>query len=78
MAGKKTIKNADLLNSIQKGASAEYQARIPKAASETGIEVYNALNDYPTLKNEFIDTLTNKVIKSRFYSKAFDNKLKKI
>ena len=76
MAGKKTIKNADLLNSIQKGASAEYQARIPKAASETGIEVYNALNDYPTLKNEFIDTLTNKVIKSRFYSKAFDNKLK--
>lgn len=75
MAGKK-VKNADLLNSIQKGASAEYQARIPKAVSETGIEVYNTLNDYPTLKNEFIDTLTNKVIKTRFYSKAFDNKLK--
>ena len=72
----KTVKNADLLNSIQKGASAEYQARIPKAKSDTGIEVYNTLNDYPTLKNEFIDTLTNKFIKSRFYSKAFDNKLK--
>lgn len=70
------VKNAELLNSIQKGASAEYQARIPKASSETGIEVYDALNDYPTLKNEFIDTLTNKVIKSRFYSKSFDNKLK--
>ena len=74
MAGK--LKNAELLNSIQKGASAEYQARIPKATSETGIEVYNTLNDYPTLKNEFIDTLTNKVIKSRFYSKSFENKLK--
>ena len=76
MAGKKTIKNAELLNSIQKGASAEYQAKVPQATSDTGIEVYNTLNDYPTLKNEFIDTLTNKVIKSRFYSKSFENKLK--
>ena len=28
------LKNTELLNSIQKGASAEYQARIPKATSE--------------------------------------------
>lgn len=70
------VKNTELLNSMKKGASAEYQARIPDATSQTGVEVYNTLNDYPTLKNEFIDTLTNKVIKSKFYSKVFENKLK--
>lgn len=71
-----TVKNKDLLNSMRETMSQEYQGRVSKVAEGTGIEVLNTLNDYPTLKNEFLDVLTNKVIKSQFYSKVFENPLK--
>lgn len=70
--------NQEVLNQIRDNASAEYQARVAEVQSDdvVGRSVYSALNDYPTAKNEFISTLTNKVIKSVFYSKVFNNPLK--
>lgn len=72
----KTVQNKDLLNSMRETMSQEYQGRVAKVVEGTGREVLMTLNDYPTLKNEFLDVLTNKVIKSQFYSKVFENPLK--
>ena len=55
------LQNKDLLNSIRAEQSAEYQERIVVATGENDMEIYAALEAYPTAKNEFINTLTNKV-----------------
>lgn len=39
------------------------------------VDIYGILADYPTLKNEFLNTLVNKVVKSQFYDKVFNNPL---
>lgn len=44
-------------------------------SAERGMEVYQTLMDYPTLKNEFISTLVNKVVRTQFFSKVFENPL---
>lgn len=68
--------NQEILNQIRDNASAEYQARIPAAADAKSTEIYSLLSDYPTAMNEFIQALTNKVVKSVFYSKVFNNPLR--
>ena len=40
-----------------------------------GVEVARLFDDNPNLKNEFINTLTNKVTKTLIFSKAFENPL---
>ena len=39
-------------------------------------EVWGVMEQYPTIANSFINTLTNKVTKSVIYSKIFENPLK--
>ena len=68
--------NQEILKQVRDNASAEYQARIPEAKSATGAEILTALGDYPSSKNEFIQALTNKVVKTVFYSKVFNNPLR--
>lgn len=68
--------NQEILNQIRDNASAEYQSRIPAASNAKGAEIYSMLDSYPTMKNEFIQALTNKIVKSVFYSKVFNNPLK--
>ena len=41
-----------------------------------GGNVSNVFNQYPTMKNEFLTALTNKIARTLFYSKVFDNPLK--
>lgn len=67
--------NKDILNQIHATASAEYQGRVAVATAENGAEIYTTIMDFPSLKNEFINALTNKVVKSVFYSKVFSNPL---
>lgn len=43
---------------------------------ETGVDLLSATEDYPDVRNSFIQTLTNKVSKSLIYSKIFENPLK--
>lgn len=40
-----------------------------------GAEILKAFDQYPTIQNSFINTLTNKVTKSLVYSKVFENPL---
>ena len=68
--------NQEILKQVRDNASAEYQSRIPEATSETGAEILSVLSDYPSAKNEFIQAITNKIAKSVFYSKVFNNPLK--
>ena len=67
--------NAEILNTIRANASSEYQERVPEALGVGG-NVSNVFNQYPTMKNEFLTALTNKIARTLFYSKVFDNPLK--
>ena len=67
--------NAEILNTIRANASSEYQERVPEALGVGG-NVSNVFNQYPTMKNEFLNALTNKIARTLFYSKVFDNPLK--
>lgn len=67
--------NAEILNTIRANASTEYQERVPEALGVGG-NVSNVFSQYPTMKNEFLNALTNKIARTLFYSKVFDNPLK--
>lgn len=67
--------NAEILNTIRANASSEYQERVPEALGVGG-NVSNVFNQYPTMKNEFLQALTNKIARTLFYSKVFANPLK--
>lgn len=69
------ITNKQLIASMMKEMSTEFKSRVNLQAM-TDREVYELITDYPTLQNEFISTLTNKVIKTTFYSKVFENPLR--
>ena len=70
------MQNKDILNAIHSEQSAEYQNTIPKATGENDLEVYATLENYPTLKNEFINTLTNRIGRQMFFDKVFNNPFK--
>lgn len=67
--------NQETLNQIRENATEEFKSYIPEATSVEGKEVLEALNQYPTARNEFINTLTNKVVMTLFYDKVFANPL---
>ena len=67
--------NAEILNTIRANASTEYQERVPEALGVGG-NVSTVFSQYPTMKNEFLTALTNKIAKTLFYSKVFENPLK--
>ena len=69
------MSNKQILDQIRATGSAEYQERVPEAMGVGG-NVSKVFTQYPTMKNEFINTLTNKVIKTYFYSKVFNNPLR--
>ena len=70
--------NQEILEQIESTSTAEYQARVSELGglSRTGVEMMGLFDEYPTAKNEFINALTNKIIKSLFYAKVFENPLK--
>ena len=45
------------------------------AMNDTGSEVYGILDTYPIVKNQFIDAMVDKILKTVFYSKVFNNPL---
>ena len=45
------------------------------AMNDTGSEVYGLLESYPVVKNQFIDVMVDKILKTVFYSKVFSNPL---
>lgn len=65
-----------LLNEVRTLASAEYNNRVPQATKANLAEVETIVTTYPTVKNEFIDVLTNQVARSIYLSKFYNNPFK--
>lgn len=70
------ITNKDMLNSIRETMSAESKEIMPLATGDNSIEIYATLENYPSAKNEFINTLTNRIGKQMFFDKLFNNPFK--
>lgn len=68
--------NIDIINSLRVLGSSEFQERLPQATQQNITSVYETITQYPTVRNEFINVLTNQVVKTLFFSKIFENKLK--
>ena len=66
--------NQEILNQILTNASMDYQNVVPEALGYGG-NVSDIFAQYPSAKNEFINTLTNQVVRSVIYSKVFNNPL---
>ena len=61
--------NVAFVNNIRTLASDEFKNRIP-VASKTNLQaVAEAIVDYPVAKNEFINVLTNQVVRTIFMIK---------
>ena len=73
----KVTSNKDMVNAIRKEASDEFKNHIPVMESdEMARKVPDKLEGYPTIKNEFIQTLINKVVRTDFFSRIYNNPLK--
>ena len=71
------INNIQMLNSIRESQTLEYQNLIPVVNSQDDcLQVLATFADYPTTKNAFINTLTNKIGKTIFFDKVFNNPYK--
>lgn len=49
-----------------------------QAEGKSGIELLSVFDDFPNVKNAFVNTLTNKITKSLIFSKIFSNPLKEL
>ena len=73
------LTNKELLTAIceSNGSIDEYlgEAVDEMGLNDTGGQVYGILDTYPLVKNQFMDVLTDKILKTMFYSKVFANPL---
>lgn len=70
------LTNADILNAVRTEQSLEYQNNIPEATGLNDMQILSALESYPTAKNAFIDSLTNRIGRQMFFDKVFNNPYK--
>lgn len=68
--------NKEIVKATVAQMGAEGQAKFAEIDIANGAEVFSIMEQYPTIKNEFVETLTNKVVQSLVYSKIFENPLK--
>ena len=57
----KDVSNVDFLNRLREDATANYQARIPVATQGNIASVVESLYQYRPLRNEFADSLVNRI-----------------
>jgi len=69
-------KSSTLLNAIRNGASAAYKERIPEATAANLAAVGSSILDYDYTRNEFINTLLNKIGLAVLKQKMYSNPLK--
>lgn len=68
--------NIQFLNAIRAVSSAEYKERIP-TATQTNIQtIMTTIMDYSTTKEEFTNTILNKIVRTKVLNKAYENSLK--
>lgn len=68
--------NAAIANAVRANASDAYRARIPEITDNQLTKTMATLRDYPTLWNEFIEVLVQRVGLTLFRQNSFENKLK--
>ena len=68
--------NIQFLNAIRAVASAEYKERIPTATQTNIQNIMTTIMEYSTTKEEFTNTILNKIVKTKVLNKAYENSLK--
>lgn len=74
---KMTATSADVLNAIRNSASVNYRDYVPIATqdAESVKEIGNVIMQYPTLQNEFLSNLVNRIGRVIITSKMYSNPL---
>ena len=68
--------NVQFLNAIRAVASAEYKGRIPTATQTNIQNIMTTIMEYSTTKEEFTNTILNKIVRTKVLNKAYENSLK--
>lgn len=68
--------NVQFLNAIRAVASAEYKERIPTATQTNIQNIMTTIMEYSSTKEEFTETILNKIVKTKVLNKAYENSLK--
>lgn len=70
-----TSSSADILNAIRNSASMDYQNYVPIATPDAQVikDIGNIIMDMPTLQNEFINSLINRIGLVYIQSKTYEN-----
>ena len=69
------VKNTQLLQLLAPHLSAQFNERIPAIEQANMTRVADTITAYPVLANEFINVLTNQVIRTMFFTRTIDNPL---
>ena len=68
--------NIQFLNAIRAVSSTDYKGRIP-TATQTNIQtIMTTIMDYSATKEEFTNTILNKIVRTKVLNKAYENSLK--
>lgn len=68
--------NVQFLNAIRAVASAEYKERIPSATQTNIQNIMTTVMSYSSTKEEFTNTILNKIVRTKVLNKAYENSLK--
>lgn len=68
--------NITFLNAIRTSASADYKGRVPSATQTNISEIMTTIMTYSATKEEFTDTILNKIVRTKVMNKAYENSLK--
>lgn len=70
-----TLSNAEVLNMVRSEASAGYQERIPAATRGNIAKIFETMDAYNPIMNEFCDLLVNRIGLTVFQTNSFRNSL---
>ena len=70
------IDNVTFVKLVTSAASQEFKDRIGATTQANIKKIGETVSDYPTVKNEFINVLTNQVSKQLFFNKVWENPYK--
>ena len=68
--------NIQFLNAIRAVSSADYEERIPQATQTNIQNIMTTIMDYSATKEEFTNTILNKIVRTKVLNKAYENSLK--
>lgn len=69
------LTNERIINLMRPYMSAQFNDRIPEATKINMEQIGQTFSEYPTIANEFVNVLTNQVIRTMFFTRTIDNPL---